>query len=241
MSERGGTKGVHIGLIGGIGVAATLVYYQRLAAAVTARGATMRLTLAHGDIQSLIRHNLADDRAAQARIFADLTEGLAAAGCDCVALTSIGAHFCVEEFAALSALPVVSGVAPLDAYFAAQGIGKVGLLGTRGVMRSQLYGLLHLTEAVVLADEIEHLGQSYQDLAVAGECSEEQRYLFVDAGRRMVEDLGAEAIVLAGTDLNLAFDGADPGYNVIDALDVHVAVLADLATGQRSLQEAAMT
>ena len=39
----------------------------------------------------------------------------------------------------------------------------------------------------------------------------------------MVDDLGAEAIVLAGTDLNLAFDGQDPGYPVIDALDVHVA------------------
>jgi aspartate racemase len=42
--------------------------------------------------------------------------------------------------------------------------------------------------------------------------------------------MGADAIVLAGTDLNLAFEGQDPGYPVIDALDVHVAVLADLAT-----------
>ena len=46
---------------------------------------------------------------------------------------------------------------------------------------------------------------------------------------------GANAIVLAGTDLNLAFDGRDVGYPVIDALDVHVALLADLATGRASL------
>ena len=46
---------------------------------------------------------------------------------------------------------------------------------------------------------------------------------------------GAEAIVLAGTDLNLAFDGQEPGYPVIDALDVHVDVLADLASGRASL------
>jgi aspartate racemase len=58
----------------------------------------------------------------------------------------------------------------------------------------------------------------------------------LDAGRRMVEDEGAETVVLAGTDLNLAFDGTvAPGYPVIDALDVHVAVLADLALGRRSL------
>ena len=54
----------------------------------------------------------------------------------------------------------------------------------------------------------------------------------------MVRDLGAQAIVLAGTDLNLAFDGQDAGYPVIDALDVHVDVLARLATGAMTLAEA---
>jgi aspartate racemase len=51
----------------------------------------------------------------------------------------------------------------------------------------------------------------------------------------MVEDQGAEAVVLAGTDLGLAFTrGVDPGYRVVDALDVHVAVLADLALDRAS-------
>jgi aspartate racemase len=48
---------------------------------------------------------------------------------------------------------------------------------------------------------------------------------------------GADAIVLAGTDLNLAFDGQDPGYRVVDALDVHVALLADLAAGRKTLSD----
>jgi aspartate racemase len=51
---------------------------------------------------------------------------------------------------------------------------------------------------------------------------------------------GAEAIVLAGTDLNLAFDGQDPGYPVIDALDVHVDLLADVATGKVELAKVAL-
>ena len=73
-------------------------------------------------------------------------------------------------------------------------------------------------------------------MAISGVCSDEQRELLFHAGRRMVEEQGAEAIVLAGTDLNLAFVGVnDPGYRVIDALDVHVAILADLASGRRSL------
>ena len=38
-------------------------------------------------------------------------------------------------------------------------------------------------------------------------------------------------------DLNLVFDGRDPGYRVVDALDVHVDVLARLATGAMTLDE----
>lgn len=220
---------MHIGLIGGIGVAATIVYYQRLTAAVAARGfGCLDLTIVHGDIQELIRNNLADRREAQAEAFLPLVERLKRAGCDCVALTSLGAHFCFDELAARAPLPLVSGVAPLDAFFASKGIGKIGLLGTRVVMRTRLYGQLARTKAIALDEEIEVVGQTYQDVAVAGTCAPEQRALFLDAGRRMIA-AGAEAIVLAGTDLNLAFDGQEPGYPVIDALDVHVAHLAELA------------
>ena len=220
---------MHLGLIGGIGVAATIVYYRRLAAAVAKRSeGRLDLTIVHGDIQELIRNNLADRRDEQARSFLPLLERLRAAGADCAALTSLGAHFCFAELEALSPLPLVSGVAPLDDHFAAHGIRRIGLLGTRVVMRSRLYGQLVRTEALALDDDIEALGQAYQDVAVAGRCTPEQRALFLQAGRRMME-AGADAVVLAGTDLNLAFDGTNPGYPVVDALDVHVAVLADLA------------
>lgn len=226
---------MHIGLIGGIGVAATVVYYQRLTAAVAHRGASrLDLTIAHGDIQELIRNNLAERRQEQALAFLPLVQRLAGAGCDAVALTSLGAHFCFAELAALSPVPLVSGVTPLDDHFAAAGIGSIGLLGTRVVMRTRLYGQLAKTRALAPDDEIDTIGQTYQEVAVAGTCRPDQRALFLDAGRRMIA-AGAQAIVLAGTDLNLAFDGTDPGYPVIDALDVHVGVLADLATGRTTL------
>jgi aspartate racemase len=88
------------------------------------------------------------------------------------------------------------------------------------------------TQALALDDAIDTLGQAYQEMAVAGTCSPEQRALFFDAGRRMIAQ-GADAVVLAGTDLNLAFEGQGPGFPVVDALDVHVALLADLAAGRQ--------
>ena len=229
----------HIGLIGGIGVAATVVYYGRLVAAAKARGTPrLDLTIVHADVDELVRNNLADRREEQAQAFLPLLERLRDAGCDCAALTSLGGHFCFAELTALSPLPLVSAVAPLDAHFAGRGVRRVGLLGTRVVMRTRLYGQLARTAAVVLDDEIDTLGQAYQDVALSGACSPAQRELFFDAGRRLVS-AGAEAIVLAGTDLNLAFDGRDPGYPVIDALDVHVELLADLAAGKSSLDRVA--
>ncbi|MEP2028122.1 MAG: aspartate/glutamate racemase family protein [Paracoccaceae bacterium] len=232
---------MHIGMIGGIGVAATVVYYQRLTAAVAAMGGALDLTIVHADVHELIHNNLADKRVEQAEVYARLIDRLKAAGADCVAISSLGGHFCYDETAAISSLPLVSAVTPLDDFFAAQGLSKIGLLGTRVVMKTRLYGQLSRTIAVALDDEIETLGQSYQDMAVAGICTDQQRVSFIDAGRRMVQDQGAEAIVLAGTDLNLAFDGHETGYKVIDALDVHVDVLARLATDASQLGEPAST
>lgn len=223
---------MHIGLIGGIGVAATVVYYQRLTAALSAKGTPLELTIVHADAQELIRNVNSDNRQAQAAAYAKLIDRLKAAGCDCVAITSLGGHFCFDETVALSSLPLVSAVTPLDAYFAEQGLPKVSLLGTRVVMRTRLYSQLKKTTAVVLDDEVDTLGESYVDMALTGHCSNAQRAIFIDAGRRMTKELGADAVVLAGTDLNLAFDGQSPGYLVIDALDVHVDLLARLAADE---------
>ena len=92
------------------------------------------------------------------------------------------------------------------------------------------------TEAVSPDTDLTALGKVYQDMAVSGVCTPEQRATLIDEGRRIVHEPGAEAVVLAGTDLNLAFDGgAQPGYPVMNALDVHVGVLVDLALDRRTL------
>jgi aspartate racemase len=220
---------MHIGLIGGLGPAATIVYYDRLTRRVRAAGGQLELTIVQANLDELIANVNADRREDQARAYAVLIDRLRAAGAQCAAITSLGGHFCYPETAARASLPLVSGVEPLDAHFAERGLRRVGLLGTEVVMRTRLYGQLERTEAVAPATDLTVLGRLYQDIAVQGRCTDEQRTTLLEAGRRMVEDQGAEAVVLAGTDLNLAFDGTDPGYPVIDALDVHVKRLADLA------------
>ena len=217
---------MHLGLIGGIGPAATALYHARLAAAVPGG---LELTIVHAQMRTLLANAASGRAEAQAEIFARLIDRLAGAGAGVAAITAIGGHFCMTETAARATLPLVSAIAPLDAHLTAEGIGRVGLLGTPAVMRSRLFGRL-ATETVVLEGEIDAIGAAYQEMALAGRCTPEQRALFVGAGRRMM-DAGAEAIALVGTDLALAFNAIAPGYPVVDAIEPHVAHLAALATG----------
>jgi len=227
---------MHLGLIGGIGPAATVVYYQQLTKLMRQRDSRLELTIVQADALDLLKNNIADQRDAQAAIYANLIERLKAAGAECAAITSLGGHFCFTETAKISTLPLISAVTPLDNFFAAQGLKRVGLLGTEVVMRTRLYGQLEETEAVAPVGDLSALGKIYMDMVISGICTDEKREIFFEAGRKMVKDQGAEAIILAGTDLNLAFDGRhNPGYPVIDALDVHVAVLADLASGAETI------
>lgn len=226
---------MHVGLITGLGPAATVAYYQRLTRAVAERGCHLELTMVEANIREVLANNLAGRSQKQAEVFAGLLHRLKAAGADFASITAIGPHFCWEETRSLSPLPLVSAIAPLDVFCAYQGYLKVGLLGTAAAMRSKLFGQMIRTD-VLLPENLEAVGKAYQDMAVQGQCDSKTRQMLFDAGAAMVAD-GAEAIALAGTDLPLAFDGSDPGFPVIDALEVHAALLADLATDQKTLAD----
>ncbi|TDK43199.1 aspartate/glutamate racemase family protein [Antarcticimicrobium luteum] len=219
---------MHIGLIGGIGPAATVVYYERLVAAFRAMGRPLELTIAHADVNTLAANAATDDRAVQAKIYARHLAQLKGAGADAGSITSLGGHFCYAETEAISPLPLISAVAPIDGYCAARGLSCVGLLGTRQVTTSGLYGQMEQTRTLAPADP-EAVHEAYIASALSGICTEDQRALFFEAGREMVAR-GAQAVVLAGTDLGLAFYGHEPGFAVVDGLQVHVEHLVALAT-----------
>lgn len=226
---------MHVGLITGLGPAATVAYYRHLTGVAAERGQRLDLTMVEANIRDVLANSLADRAQEQAEIFAGLLHRLKAAGAECASITAIGPHFCWAETRALSPLPLVSAITPLDRFCAGRGLGSVGLLGTGRAMATALFGQMVRTR-VIVPDALDEVGRAYQDMAVQGRCDAATRDLLFAAGRRMM-DRGAEAIALAGTDLLLAFDGRDPGYPVIDALKVHADVLADLATGRTSLAD----
>ena len=213
---------MHIGLIGGIGPAATDLYHRGLIERHTASGIPLELTIAYASAPTMSR-NMADRRPdRQAEIFARLVGHLKGAGAAAAAVTSMGGHFCIKELEAISPLPLINGLAPVDAAIRSRDLKKVGIIGTRAVMESGLYG--RIVSAEVLApqgDELDQVHQNYVTMAQSGRVTDQQRRVFFAAGRRLRER-GAETVLLGGTDLFLAFIGHDCGFPVMDCADVHV-------------------
>lgn len=224
---------MHIGLIGGIGPASTAFYYRQLADAHASADRRMDLTIVHAELRDLIQ-NTADGAAErQAQIYLRLVQRLQAAGAEAVAVTSIGGHFCIDELIAVAPLPIINIIPVLDADLRRRRLTRVGVLGTAGVMRSHVYGGLPSVELVIPAgDSFEAVHRDYVAMAVAGRANEEQRTRLFAAGRDLCRQQGAEAVVLGGTDLFLAFEGEELDFPVIDGAQVHIDALYRASVGQ---------
>ena len=218
---------MHIGLIGGIGPAATEFYYRGLVKAYASVGRKMSLTIAHADTREMVANMEAGKNAEQAHIFAGFADQLRAGGSDAVAVTSMGGHFCIKELEAISSLPVLNAIPALDAYFADIGVKRIGVLGSRAVMESKFYGGVTSVEVIApAANEMQTAHKEYIAMATAASAIDAQKEYFVKAGQRLCEENGAEMIVLGGTDLFLAFGDEDHGYPIVDSAQIHVDAIA---------------
>jgi aspartate racemase len=223
---------MHIGLIGGIGPAATDFYYRRLIAAFAAKQAALELTIAHADTPTLLKNLTNNDRAAQAAIFTRLTKRLAAAGANCVVVTSIAGHFCIDDFKAASPLPVVDMIVEVRRAIEQRGLRRIGILGTRAVMESRFYGALPFVEIIPPSgQDLIDVHEAYVAMAAAGVVTETQRSVFDAASHRLLRDHGAQAIMLGGTDLVLVYDERTSAIPVIDCAGMHADAIVQLATG----------
>ncbi|HEY1857015.1 aspartate/glutamate racemase family protein [Acidocella sp.] len=222
---------MHIGLIGGIGPAATEFYYRALVKLYKQAERQLELTIVNADARELVGHLEAGESAAQAAIFARYIDRLKAGGCEAAAITSMGGHFCLKDLAPISSLPLISAVTALEEYFSAAGIGRVGVLGTRAVMESGLYGLSSAEVVTVPVDELQTAHAHYTAIAVSGHATDEQRAYFETAASRLINSHGAEAVVLGGTDLFLAFDKPGYPYRIVDSAQVHAEAIARVGLG----------
>ena len=212
----------HIGLIGGIGPAATDYYYRTIIAAYAEAGLELELTIAHADAPTLLGNLKNDDRKSQVAIYRKLTHRLKAAGADFVAVTSIAGHFCIEEFKDMSPLPVIDLIEAVREEVERRGVKRLGILGTEAVMKSAFYGGLGkievLTPSPALLAEVH---TAYVAMASSGLVTAPQRETLNAACTELIEDFGVDSVLLGGTDLALVYDEATSVFPVIDCAAIH--------------------
>jgi aspartate racemase len=221
---------MHIGLVGGIGPAATDFYYRQLITRFAGKKAALELTIVHADTPTLVSNLASNDVAAQVAIYTRLANRLVAAGAECVVVTSIAGHFCIEAFKLVSPLPVIDMISEVGRAIEKRGLKRIGILGTRTVMETRFYGGVTSAEIIPPSgQDLDDVHQAYVTMAASGVVTEAQRLVFNTVGQKLLNEKGAEAIMLGGTDLALVFNQQNTAFPLVDCAGIHVDAIARLA------------
>jgi aspartate racemase len=222
-----------LGLIGGLGVGATIHYYKELVKEHSARGQVPNLVIVHADVNRVLRDAAAGDTRQLAAYLAELLEQLSSGGAKIAAIPSVTPHICMAELVELSPIPLVSLPAAILSEIQTRQLKRVALFGTRFTMESRMFGQLPGVEVVVpRPDEVDLIHVAYVQIVNAG-CGTEEHYQGLRAiAHALCERERVEAVVLAGTELSLIFNETNTDFPHIDGARVHLAaIMRDLLAG----------
>lgn len=163
------------------------------------------------------------DKAGLAEYLAGLIGRLASAGAGFAAIPAVTPHICIAELLKISRLPIVNPVEELQREIETRGWRRVALFGTRFTVESRLFGLLRGVEVVTPeADEADFIHQTYMQLVGSGAGLEDQREELSRVAHRLIEREGAQAVILAGTELALVFNESNTDFPHADCARLHI-------------------
>ncbi|QJR37686.1 aspartate/glutamate racemase family protein [Gemmatimonas groenlandica] len=104
-----------------------------------------------------------------------------------------------------------------------RGLTRIGILGTRTVMASRLYGRVSGAEVIPPAGaELDAVHDANVEMAASGFATDGQRAVFDGAVRGLLQEAHVEAILLGGTDLALVYREDTASFPLVNAAAVHV-------------------
>ncbi len=225
-----------LGLVGGLGVGATVYYYENLARGCEKLGFALDIVITHAQTPRVFAYVEAHDRTGLAEYLNGYIRRMKAAGAEMAVIPAITPLYCAKELAATSALPIVSLIDPLNRELAARKARRVAIFGTRFVIESDLFGALNGVEVIRPApDEVSLIHKTYVELAAMGEASAEKHEKLTALAHRVVSRDAVDAILLAGTDLALLFNEDNTDFPHVDCAAVHIReILREVTEGSAS-------
>ncbi|MEN3758362.1 aspartate/glutamate racemase family protein [Aeromonas veronii] len=225
-----------IGLLGGMSWESTVSYYQALNRGVRAQLGGLhsaRVLLNSVDFAGIERLQHAGDWPATARLLAAEARKLQDGGADFLLIGTNTMHKVAPEIEAAIDIPLLHIADATAAKLRADGITRVGLLGTRFTMEQDFYkGRLQerFGLAVLVPDEAgrERVHRIIYDELCLGEIRESSRAEYL----AIIEALaaaGAEAVILGCTEIALLVGDARAAVPLYDTTAIHAEAAVALA------------
>lgn len=229
-----------LGIIGGIAPESTIQYYRLIVAAYREQrgdGAYPSILINSIDLKRLLDLAAAERLAELTEYLLRELERLARAGADVALFASNTPHLVFEEVRSRAPIPLISIVEAACAAAEAQGLTRVGLLGTRFTMQARFYpdvfARAGISVVVPDADEQRWVHDRYvSELIPAIFRPETREQMLALVGRMKARD-GIDGVILGGTELPLLLPDTGGGLPLLDTTRIHAerAVARLLAYG----------
>ena len=226
-----------LGIIGGLSWISTRAYYERINKFVQKRSAPMAsppLLIESLDYAPIAAAKNADDWDSIAAALVESARRLESAGAEGLVVAANTMHKVYDRLTEAVSIPVLHIADAVGRKMEAAGCTNAALLGTRFVMTESFYRQRLVSHGVDLlapdpADVELVDGIIYKELMLGRVTRDAERALKTVI--TMKEKAGAEAIVLACTELELVVDTDANVLPVYDSTDIHCRAAADWILG----------
>ena len=217
-----------LGLIGGMSWESTVPCYRLINEGVKARLGGLhsaRLVLYSVDFADIERLQRLGDWAAAGQLLAQAAHSLQEAGAQGLVLCTNTMHKVAEAIEAATPLPLLHIVDVTGQTLVAQGVQRVGLLGTRFTMEQDFYKARlaerHGLQVIVPPEaDREAVHRIIDEQLCLGQVRDASREVFREVMANLV-DQGAQAIVLGCTEIGMLVGPQDCNVSLLDTTVLH--------------------
>ena len=216
-----------IGIVGGLSPESTTLYYTTIVREFRRRFRSENYpkiiiySVSFGEFtDSIVR----GDYGKAVNILLEALNSLYNAGADFAIISANTPHMFLNELKSKSPIPILSIVNALAEKLLEDGIGRVGLLGTKFTLTKPFYieelGRYGIEAIVPEPQDVDEVNRIIYDELTKGIIKESSRVKLLTIARKLIEK-GAEAVVLACTELPLILEDGMNGIKFYDTAKIH--------------------
>ncbi len=219
------------GVIDGLAAPLTGASYDSLSGRVATPGGRANPITMAADYGRAVQYTRSADRAGFAGYLRSLTERLAAAGAEFVAVAAVAPHICGVELQAISPIPFVDLVDVLRTHLHLASIRRAALLSTPIVMSSRLFGRLPDVELIELRPaETDRVNQIHSEMMQGNPPGRDSTDWLGRLAQSLHAERGAEAVIVGAAELSVPLTAARTSAPIIDCIQLHLDELVRRAT-----------